>query len=387
MITYQGSRYEFSHPIIAGYLASKAMVSSGPSSQISDLPSCIQKTLAMYYLAYFGDVTAYINRMIQDDDILHTNHLIVARWLQAAPKNKPWRSSILRTLTAILQKEKDTLSLAAKIISALAFSGDNGVSYYFRQLLKSDHPNLKQLAALGCGILRDKKTLVDLNEMLQEQSPTSIRSASLAMAAIGEKQALEVLASNLLNGNELVRRCAAEALANETAEGHPALKEGSTMEDLMVRRAVTYGLIRVNLPWAIKIVENMQLEDSEWVVRNAAIEAFDELKKMRSFAPKAIPDLTDAQWLIKYATRIGTSVAPGNPAESLVLKALANGTQEEMLYALDYLRATCNPQAVEQIYAAFSSNSGEVRDMAYYVLWLMMIAGIRLPVSIKYNVK
>jgi hypothetical protein len=341
----------------------------------------------MYYHALNGDVTPLINTLIQDDDILHTNHLLISRWLQISLKNRPWRSIILRTLTSILQKEKDTISLVAKIISAMAFSGDAGVSLYFRQLLKSDHPNLKQLAALGCGILAEKKAIEDLNLMLQEQSPASIRAASLALAAIGDKQSLEILASSLLNGSELLRRCAAEALANAPKEGHPALKEGSTMDDLLVRRSVAFGLIRVNQPWAIKIVENLQLEDNEWVVRNAALQAFDEFKRKNSTAPKPIADLTETQWLIDYATKIGTTVAPGKPAEDLVINALANGSQDEILNALDYLREKCDAQTIEYIYAAYSNNTGEVRDVAYYVLWLMMISGIKMPLSIKYNIE
>jgi hypothetical protein len=386
LVSYPGSHYGFSHAIFSAYLAGNAF-DSGTITQIQNQPPWIGKTLAMYYHALNGDVTPLINTLIQDDDILHTNHLLISRWLQISPKNRPWRSIILRTLTSILQKEKDTISLAAKIISAMAFSGDAGVSLYFRQLLKSDHPNLKQLAALGCGILAEKKAIEDLNLMLQEQSPASIRAASLALAAIGDKQSLEILASSLLNGSELLRRCAAEALANAPKEGHPALKEGSTMDDLLVRRSVAFGLIRVNQPWAIKIVENLQLEDNEWVVRNAALQAFDEFKRKNSTAPKPIADLTETQWLIDYATKIGTTVAPGKPAEDLVINALANGSQDEILNALDYLREKCDAQTIEYIYAAYSNNTGEVRDVAYYVLWLMMISGIKMPLSIKYNIE
>jgi hypothetical protein len=383
---YEGSWIGFSHPILTGYLAGNALSTSGAISLLLSSPAFIGKTLALYYLALFGDVAPIINEMIQEDDIIHTNHLRIARWLQVAPKNRPWRSTILRTLTVIVQKEKECLSLAAKIIAAIAFSGDKGVSIYFRQLIKSDHSGLKQLAALGCGILGDKKSLIELNDMLQEPSPASIRAASLAMAAIADKQSLEILATNLLNGNEMVRRCAAEALANEPVEGHPALKDGSTMEDLMVRRAVAFGLIRVNLPWATKIVENMQLEDSEWVVRNAAIQAFDELKRKGSYAPKQISDLTEAQWLADYATRMNTTVAPGKPGEELVLKALGNGTQEEMLHALDFLRAKCEPGTMANIYSTYTTQGGEIKDLAYYVLWLMIIAGIKLPISVQYNI-
>ncbi len=386
LVSYEGSLYGFSHPIFSGYLAGNAILSTGTMIHIQNQPAWIGKSMAMYYFSRVGDVTPFINKLLQDDDILHTNHLVVSRWLQIAPKNRQWRSTILRTLTSVLNKERDTLSLAAKIISAMAFSGDAGVSVYFRQLLKSEYPNLKLLAALGCGILAEKKAIEDLNLQLQEPSPFSIRAASLALAAIGDKRSLEILATTLLNGTETSRRCAAEALANNPTEGHPALKEGSSMEDLMVRRSVAFGLIRVNQPWALKIVENMQLEDSEWVVRNAAIQAFTEFQRKNSFAPAPLDDPTEIQWLIDYATKQRTTVAPGKPADELVIKALSNGDQDEILNALEYLRIKCDADSIGDIYKAYTNPDNEIKNAAYYVLWLMMISGVKLPVSVIFNI-
>ena len=380
LISYPGSKYGFSHPIFFGYLAGKALSEYGNFVSLQNQPSWTGKYLSMYYLARYGDVSNLIQTFLQEDDFLHNNHLLISRWLQIAPKNRPWRTVILRTLTSILQKERETISLAAKIITAMAFSGDVGVSIYFRQLLKSDHPNLKQLGALGCGILKEKKAIDDLTQLLQEQSPTSIRSASLALAAIGDKQSLEILASSLLNGSEELRRYAAEALANNPQEGQPALREGSSMDDLLVRRSVIFGLIRVNQPWAIKIVENLQLEDNEWVVRNAAIQAFDELQRKSSYAPTQPQDLTETQWLIEYANKIGTTIAPGKPAEQLVGKALINGDPNEKTFALDYFRMRCDPNTKDLIYSSYQNNTGELRDVAYYILWTMSLAGIKLPV-------
>lgn len=105
---------------------------------------------------------------------------------------------------------------------------------------------------------------------------------------------------NFLNGSEISRRSAAEALANNPTEGHAALKEGSTMEDIQVRRSVPFGLVQVDQPWAIKIVENMQLDDKEWVVRNAAIQAIAEFHRKNSYAPMSLSDPTEIQWLIEY---------------------------------------------------------------------------------------
>jgi HEAT repeat protein len=387
LVSYAGSQYGFSHPVFSAYLAGNALTYTGAVNHVQSQPAWVGKTLSMYYFARNGDVTPFINELIQEDDILHTNHLMIARWLQIAPKNRQWRSIILRTLTSVLHKEKDTPSLAGKFISGLAFSGDAGVSVLFRQLLKSDQPNLKQLAALGCGILAEKKAIEDLVAMLQADSPASIRAGSLSLGAIGDKQSLEILASTLLNGSELARRYSAEALANNPTEGHPALKDGATMEDLLVRRSVAFGLIRVNQPWAIKIVENMQLEDNEWVVRNAALQAFDEYRRKISYAPKPLGDPTEMDWLINYATRIGTSVAPGKPADKLVVKALVNGNQDEVLNALDYLRIKCDADVISEIYSVYSTKTDEIKDIAYYVLWLMIISGIKLPTAVRYNIE
>ncbi len=381
LINYQNSHYSFSHPIICGYLAGKALSEIIMINHLQDQPSWMMKNLSMGYLAQYGDVTPLIQYYLSDDDILYTHLLLIARWLQVAPKNRPWRTFVLRRLASILQKERETINLAIKIVVAMSFSGDQGVAIYFRQLLKSESPNLKQLSALGCGILADKKAIDDLFQLLQEQSPASIRSACLALAAIGDKQCLEILASNLLNGSELVRRYAAEALANNPVEGHPALQEGSSMEDLLVRRSVVFGLIRVDQPWARKIVENLQLDDNEWVVRNAAIQAFDELNRKSSYAPKSLPDLTETKWLIEYASRIGTTVAPGKPAEELVRKALTSGNPDEKLNAIDYLRNKCDPKAMDLIYTTYKNSTGELRASAYYLLWLMTITGIKLPYS------
>jgi hypothetical protein len=387
LVSYAGSQYGFSHPVINAYLAGNALTYTGAVSHIQNQPAWVGKTLSLYYFARNGDVTPFINELIQEDDILHTNHLIIARWLQIAPKNRQWRTVILRTLTSVLHKEKDTPGLAGKIISGLAFSGDVGVSVLFRQLLKSDQPNLKQLAALGCGILAEKKAIEDLIAMLQEDSPASIRAASLALGAIGDKQALEILASTLLNGSELARRYSAEALANNPIEGHPALRDGASMEDLLVRRSVAFGLIRVNQPWAVKIVENMQLDDNEWVVRNAALQAFEEYRRKISFAPRPLGDPTEMEWLINYATKIGTTVAPGKPADDLVVKALVNGSQDEVLNALDYLRIKCDADVISEINYVYSNKTGDIKDIAYYVLWLLIISGIKLPTEVKYNIE
>ena len=286
---HSDSRFRFANPILTGYLAGKALLTYSGLNRILEQPAWVGKSTTLMYYSHFGDASTLTQYLLKQDDFLRQEQLRIATWLKVAPKNQPWRSMILRTLVSALQSSKDTLSLAARIITALATSGDPGVSLLFRQLLQSDNANLRQLSALACGLLREPKITDDLAKMLTEKSPSIVRSASLALVAIGEKRALEIVADSLLHGNELMRSAAAEALANHPAEGHPTLQEGSTHEDLRVRHAVVYGLLRISQPWARELLMRMQTDDKEWIVRNAAIQAMEEINLPGANIPDPCP--------------------------------------------------------------------------------------------------
>jgi HEAT repeat protein len=113
-----------------------------------------------------------------------------------------------------------------------------------------------------------------------------------------------------------------EALANNVEEGQPALRDGSNMEDLLVRRAVVFGLARVNEPWALEILEKIQLEDQQWLVRNAAVQVMENLKRPKRYIPSPSVPLQDVPWLIDFASKLGIGVAPGKPAVNLIIQAL-----------------------------------------------------------------
>ena len=373
------SRLRFINPVLTGYLAGKALIKFSGLTQIQEQPVWSSKSTTLYYLSYFGDTSMVVQHLLKNDDFLHREQLRIARWLKIASKNQPWRSIILRTLVTALNTEKDTLTLAARITAAIALSGDPGISVLFRQMLHSDNANLRQLAALACGITADVKAVDELSMLLKDKTPSIVRSASLALVAIGDKHALEVVADALLHGTELMRRSAAEALANHPLEGHPALQEGSSMQDLRVRHSVIYGLLRIKEPWARNILERMQMEDKEWLVRNSAIQVLEEISLPGANTPKPLLDLTETPWLVNYAAKQGLGVAPGNPAYELVVEALKKGSEEEKLHALNYLSFYGNSTSIPVIYSWYFGGKGDIRDAAYHTLWMLATSGVPLP--------
>ncbi|MDP1779206.1 MAG: HEAT repeat domain-containing protein, partial [Anaerolineales bacterium] len=103
-----------------------------------------------------------------------------------------------------------------------------------------------------------------LENALSAPSLSVRRAACMALVAIGTNEALEAVGQTLLNGDEDIRRAAGEALANDPVEGHAMLRDGVTIKDILLRRAVMYGLGRINEPWALEILQNIQGDDDQW---------------------------------------------------------------------------------------------------------------------------
>jgi HEAT repeat protein len=381
LITHGKGRLSFANPILLGYLAGSSLSYAGNIISLSDEPEWIGRDLALFFLAYFGDVSSYVEQALVQEDFLRKPQLQVGRWMKVTNQDQAWRLSVLKYLANALQKETLTLGASGRIMSALASSGDSGINTLFRQMTKSEHPNLRQMAALGCGMIRDSKSINELAALTNDTDSNVGKAACFALVAIGNKSALETVATALLQGDELIRRSAAEALANHIEEGHPALKDGSKMPDLMVRRSVVFGLKRVNEAWAEEILEIMSLEDGQWIVRNAAIQTIEELRAPNTSIPQPYLSLEDTPWLIAYAGKLGVGISPGQQAVDLVMQALKDGDDEERLAALDYFKLYGTQEEVLPIYDIYLGSLGELREAAYNTLWHLAAEGYRIPTS------
>jgi HEAT repeat protein len=372
--------------LIAGYMAGEGLAGQAAREDLLDQPEWQGREEALHYLAARDD-GAWVDRLLADqtEDPLMRVLLAAGRWLRDAPEDCPWRSTVLRQLAACLHQKKLPFELRARALSALVTAGGPGVTVLLHQTLTSPEPNLRQLAALGCGAMRDTAAVKDITALLADRTPNVRRAACLALVSTGDKPALDAIAAALLNGDEDLRRAAAEALANHPEEGYPTLEDGSTLEDLHVRRAAVSGLARVRQPWAVKILEKMQLEDGQWVVQNAATQALEALSAPDAHIPRPLPALSETPWLIAFAGEKGIGVVPGKPAFDLVLLALKEGQDEQRLAAMNYLGLSGEEGAVLPLYQIYYACEGELRDAALRALWLLAASGVRLPTPVQFG--
>ena len=387
LVSHPYNQMRFLHPVFGSYLAGHALSAYNADEALLNQSDWTGKNLALRYLASHGDVSGIVQNMLEWSRLpMHRPLLTVSRWLRYAPRNAPWRGKLMGTLANLLQTEGLPLALRGQALAAFMTSGDPAAATLFRQLMSSASPDLVQLAALGSGVMRDVKAIPVLGGLARSSSISSRRAACLALVAIGVTEAMEVVADILLTADEESRRAAAEALANDPGEGYAMLKDGVGMEDIPLRRAIIYGLARVYEPWALELTQKLQVDDQQWIVRNAATEAVEAQTIANTpRIPHPLKPPSETPWLIEFAGKNGTGITPGSPATDVLLLALHTNEAEVRLAALPYLKFTPSEGVIGKIYDAMYADDPEMREYAYQVVWELGTSGIKLPNPTQYG--
>jgi HEAT repeat protein len=124
---------------------------------------------------------------------------------------------------------------------------------------------------------------------------------------------------------------------------------------LLTRRAAVFGLARIPEPWVLEILEKVQTDDKQWVVRGAAAEAFERRRKAPWRIPAPVDEPATLPWLVAYAAREGSGVAPGKAALEMLRRALATGSTEEKLAAIEALAWLGQRRLAMDLYQALGS--------------------------------
>jgi hypothetical protein len=193
------------------------------------------------------------------------------------------------------------------------------------------------------------------------------------------------VATALLRGDEQLRIAAAEALSNHPAEGHEALREGIGSQDILVRRAIIYGLARVDEPWAGELLQRTQVEDEQWVVRNAAVEIMDAREKQNPRIPRRLTAPAQTPWLIEFAGKHGQGITPGVPATNVLLLALNEENLEVRNAALTYLRYTPTEGVIGELYQRFYGSDMDLKEDVYHALFDIAYNGVVLPSPMQFG--
>lgn len=369
----------FVHPVVMGYLGSLAFdedLSEFTQEGVSPKTECL-----VHYLAAQKKAEGLVTDLIEHQDPpFYFNLLMIGRWLKDVPLNLEWRSKLMRQIIKIITEPSLDFALKANLVSALTAANDPAVSTLFRQLLLSPDEKIRILAVLGCGAIQDIKSIHEIALLIKDKSLNVQIAAALALGAVRNPAALEYISGAFLEGEETIKQAAAEALSWKGDEGIEVLKRGFNTDDVLMRRAVVFGLSNLKSEWAHQMIEHIAVEDGQWVVRNAAVQALESFNKPSSNIPSRLIPPYQAPWLIAFAAKQGTGVVPGKFPLEILISALDNGTIEERLSSLTYLRLISSEDVVRKISQIVSVEHGIIKEAAMLALWYFKVSGVKIPV-------
>ena len=375
----------FANPLIAGYLASFKV-------QEDQIDLSVEKLLwshlivTLHFLAFQNKTGYWLDNFLNlDIPPLYNNLLTVGRWLRDCPPNSPWKPKVMRKLVDLVFEESLPIIVKGRILAAFILSNDASLPLLFKQMGQSTSPDMRLLSALGHGAIRNTKAVDELQEMFSDSNPDCRVAACMAIAAIETPKALEILANTFLCGDERLRQAAAEAFSQKPPSGYEVLKEALTLDDILARRAAVYGLTLIRENWAKELLENAAVQDSQWVVRNIAGQALENLQQPHPNIPRPITPPAETAWVLKFAGKQGVGIMPGDKATDLLLKALKSGTIEEKLGALIYLNKETDEGIIRSIYEVIYNQQGTLHQAALYSLWYISVGGANIPSPVKYG--
>jgi hypothetical protein len=120
--------------------------------------------------------------------------------------------------------------------------------------------------------------------------------------------------------------------------------------------------------------------DQQWLVRAAAAQVQEDLTQRNKVIPNPRPALTEATWLLNFASNRGFGVAPGKASLSLLFRLLDEGELDQKLAALNYLIYRPILEAVPKILSMYHDPTSnlEIKQAAYETLWFYESSGWEL---------
>jgi HEAT repeat protein len=307
--------------------------------------------------------------------------LKVASWLRDASPTAGWRVEVFRRLMKAVRSASQPFPLRARALCAFLNSRDASAAQLFKQILSTQDsdPEAQILAALGLGAMSDQSAVELLAKQLESGSRELRWSGALALGHIATHAAIDTLGQVLLQGEDDLRRAVAEALSLDPIEGHGILREAIQDSELLVRRAAVFGLARTGQPWALEILEKVQVEDGQWAVKSAAAQAVERLHGEAENPLAVSPEPSNLPWLVEFAAERKTGLAPGMPALAMLGRAIREGEPRERAAAIEALGNLGDKDFIQDLCMGLSDNEGSVRSLAFEALWSLRTAHAEAP--------
>jgi HEAT repeat protein len=309
----------------------------------------------------------------KEPDPLSENLFRVASWMSEAVDKGDWRRQVLIQLGQLVVKGNLPVAMRQRAALALARTNESGVLSFLRQLLQQQDPALRRVALASIAPLGAEITLEVAEKMFRDSNPQVRASAVFALTWLNDPMVENPLLTTLVEPDEPMNRAAAEGLAlNGTALAYDILREATLDNELHIRRAAVHGLMQLDLYWAVEMLDMVEREDDQWLVKSAAGSALEVIVARNKPGQWAAPQPGDQTWLIEWAAAKERAVPGGAAAMPVLLEALAEA-QDPMtrIAAAISLGQLGRQNTIPDLQAALRDSQIAVREAAFISLCMI----------------
>jgi HEAT repeat protein len=387
-IPFGADAYAFAHRRLSAHLAAYHAVHTGLTLDEHWDQSEWAEVFDFY--AALTDPAANVVRALNAPDDFSRSHLwTAARWTGFAAPDAPYRTRAMGELARTFLQPDQPTPLRERALDGLVMTHDKGLAFLLKRGLAQTDMNVRTLSLRGLGQLGRESDLPIFNAALKdthvEVRHTAIRAVA-HMARNGSAPAMELLIRLLLELDEDGQRLVSELLSDCGEEGHQILREAAGEDEIKVRRAATFGLALTGTDWARELLQKMEREESQWYVRQAALDALNRMTK--NAAPPAEQPTLDLSpivieqqgWLVEWAAQQGIGIGVGRQSVNALMRALEQGQPNVRQAALQTLRYVGDLELHDKLRNMLNDPDQSVRDAAYLTLEAIgQREGVALP--------
>ncbi|MBA4311030.1 MAG: hypothetical protein C0417_00170 [Chlorobiaceae bacterium] len=368
--------YQFAFPFIFACLLSFSI----PNDFNTDWQTLLRSPMKELRIR-FSDKTDYLLNWINlDDEPLFRNLFCFSNHLEKLPDSSSVKKKLYQEILNLLQDDSLPFPLRIRLLSAFSSSEENSIQQLLNYLSKHPGSNIRQIAAFGYGIYQSDKSVVRLEELLKDNSRDVRCFSCLSLGKIWNKKAQKILVDNFLNNNDELRQIIAEIFSHHSKEGHEILKELTTIDDIGSRKSAILGLSLIKESWVKELLEKISTTDSQWIVRDTAVHALENLEVSRINNNMSNTSPFESPWLLRFASNMGLGIPADKFPFELLFRVLETGTLNEQKAAIDFLTQQPSVDAKNKL-INLTRAENPVRDYALDALFRISRKGIDKELS------
>lgn len=316
--------------------------------------------------------------LVDADQPLRQDHFLALTWLKQTVKGDPLRDKIFRQTARLLQDVSLPVGLRHRFLLPLIQTHDPTIASMLSYFSFSKEESIRQISAFGLGILNEEKYVPVLARLSKDPSLQVQKVACLSLNKIWTASAQSVLLDAVFTADESVRNLTGELFSRHDPDGHQILQELTTTDNSLARKAAIFGLAHIQEPWGNELLVKMSIEDTQWIVRDAAKFILEHPLPTTTFSPRKRIPVLENSWIIQKAEACNMILLNDEMPNELLFTILEKDLLDDKRLAAKYLSSQPTIKFIEQLKEISQNPQSDFREEAVNVLFCLRKRGLNL---------